>query len=107
MCIRDSFDADSGEQLGAISSGTAGVGFVIAPLFSPDHREIYIAETYFSRGTRGERIDVVTVYDARTLAPLGEVTIPPKRGEYFPGNGANALSDDGRFMAVLNVTPAM
>jgi methylamine dehydrogenase heavy chain len=101
------FDADTGEQLGAISSGTAGVGFVIAPLFSPDHREIYIAETYYSRGVRGERTDVVTVYDARTLVPLGEVPIPPKRGEYFPGNAANALSDDGRFMAVLNVTPAM
>src|SRR5437879_9373673 len=33
------FDGDTGQLLGAISSGTAGVGFVIAPLFSPDHRE--------------------------------------------------------------------
>jgi methylamine dehydrogenase heavy chain len=101
------FDADTGEQLGAISSGTAGVGFVIAPLFSPDHREIYLAETYYARGVRGERTDVVTVYDARTLLPLDEVVIPPKRGEWFPGNGANALADDGRFMAVFNITPGM
>ena len=34
------FDADSGDLLGQISSGSAGVGFVIVPLFSPDHREI-------------------------------------------------------------------
>jgi methylamine dehydrogenase heavy chain len=100
------FDADSGEQLGAISSGTAGVGFVIAPLFSPDHREIYLAETYYARGVRGERTDVVTVYDATTFRVLAEVALPPHRAEYFPGNAANALSDDGRFMAVFNLTPA-
>src|SRR5437867_9925909 len=99
------FDADTGGQLGQISAGTAGVGFVIAPLFSLDHREIYLAETYYSRGVRGERTDVVTVYDARTLRPLDEVTIPPERAEYFPGNASNALSDDGRFMAVFNLTP--
>ena len=99
------FDADTGSLLGQISSGSAGVGFVIAPLFSPDHREIYLAETYYSRGVRGERTDVVTVYDATTLEPLAEIPLPPHRAEYFPGNAANALSDDGRFVAVFNVTP--
>ncbi len=100
------FDADTGGLLGQISSGTAGVGFVIAPLFSPDHREIYLAETYYARGVRGKRTDVVTVYDAATLQPLGdEIEIPAERAEYFPGTAANALSDDGRFMAVFNLTP--
>ena len=100
------FDADRASLLGTISSGTAGVGFVISPLFSADHREIYLAETYYARGVRGERTDVVTVYDAATLHPVEEITIPPKRAEYFPGVGANALSDDGRFMAVFNLTPS-
>jgi methylamine dehydrogenase heavy chain len=99
------FDADSGSLLGTISAGTAGVGFVVVPLFSADHREIYLPETYFSRGVRGERSDVVSVYDARTLQPLAEIGIPPRRAEYFPGNAANALSDDGRFVAVFNLTP--
>lgn len=99
------FDADTGELLGTISSGTAGLGFVIAPLFARDQREIYIPETYYTRGVRGERTDVVTVYDGRTLLPLAEIPIPPKRAEYFPGNAANALSDDGRFLAVFNLTP--
>ncbi len=100
------FDADTGGLLGQISSGTAGVGFVIAPLFAPDHREIYLAETYYARGVRGTRTDVVTVYDAATLRPLGdEIQIPAERAEYFPGVAANALSDDGRFMAVFNLTP--
>src|SRR5262245_54150891 len=100
------FDADTGGLLGTITSGSGGVGFVITPLFSADHREIYLAETYYARGVRGERTDVVTVYDASTLQPLAEIAIPPKRGEWFPGNAANALSDDGRFMAVFNLTPA-
>src|SRR5204863_1393173 len=90
------FDGDTGQLLGAISSGTAGVGFVIAPLFSPDHREIYLAETYYARGVRGTRTDVVTVYDAATLRPLGdEIQIPAERAEYCPGVAANALSEAG------------
>src|SRR4029453_12571240 len=68
-------------------------------------REIYLAESYFSRGVRGERTDVVTVYDAQTLAPLHEIVIPPKRAEYYPGNASSALSDDGRLLAVFNLTP--
>jgi methylamine dehydrogenase heavy chain len=99
------FDGDKGELLGSISSGTAGVGFVILPLFAKDQREIYIPETYYARGVRGERTDVVTVYDGRTLGPLAEIPLPPKRAEYFPGNAANALSDDGRLLAVFNLTP--
>jgi methylamine dehydrogenase heavy chain len=99
------FDADSGDMLGSISAGTAGVGFIVSPVYSLDHREIYVAETYYSRGVRGDRTDVVTVYDARTLQPLYEIPIPPKRAEYYPGNAPNALSDDGRFLAVFNLTP--
>lgn len=100
------FDAADGRQMGTIGSGSAGSGFVIFPLFAPAHDEIYLAETYWSRGVRGERTDVVTVYDSRTLLPKAEIPIPAKRGEYFPGNASNALSDDGRFMAVFNITPA-
>jgi methylamine dehydrogenase heavy chain len=99
------FDGDKGELLGSISSGTAGLGFVILPLFAKDQREIYIPETYYSRGVRGERTDVVTVYDGRTLAPVAEIPLPPKRAEYFPGNAANALSDDRTLLAVFNLTP--
>ena len=99
------FDGDKGELLGSISSGTAGLGFVILPLFAKDQREIYSPETYYARGVRGERTDVVTVYDGRTLAPVAEIPLPPKRAEYFPGNAANALSDDRTLLAVFNLTP--
>ncbi len=100
------FDADSGELLGTLSAGTSGLGFVIAPLRSKDQGEIYMAESYFARGVRGERTDVVNVYDARTLQPLHEIAIPPKRAESYPGNAHSALSDDGSIVAVFNLTPA-
>ncbi|HTO68988.1 MAG TPA: amine dehydrogenase large subunit [Myxococcota bacterium] len=100
------FDADTGDMLGLLSGGTANVGFVVDPLFSPDHREIYLPESFYSRGVRGDRTDVVTVYDGQTLQPVQEIPIPPKRAEYYPGNAANALSDDGQFLAVFNLTPA-
>ncbi|MEW6268006.1 MAG: amine dehydrogenase large subunit [Thermodesulfobacteriota bacterium] len=100
------YDGDSGKLLGTITAGSVGVGFVVWPLFSLDHREIYIPESYFSRGVRGDRTDVVTVYDATTLMPAAEIPIPPKRAEYFPGVAPNAISDDGRFVGVFNVTPA-
>src|SRR2546425_12293593 len=85
------FDADTGELLATLSSGTAGVGFVIAPLFAPDHREVYLPETYYSRGVRGERTDVVTVYDSSTLQPLEEIGIPPRPAEHFPRDAAKPL----------------
>jgi len=100
------YDGDSGKLLGTITAGTPGVGFTIWPLFPPEHDAIYIPESYFSRGVRGERTDVVTIYDPTTLMPEAEIPIPPKRAEYFPGVAPNAISDDGRFVAVFNVTPA-
>jgi hypothetical protein len=64
----------------------------VSPLFSADRKEIYVAESYYSRGVRGDRSDVVTVYDGRTLQPVHEIPIPAEAGEYFPGNAPNALS---------------
>jgi methylamine dehydrogenase heavy chain len=95
-------DAASGAFLGMISGGTG----LLTPAFAPERREIYLAETHRTRTTRGERTDVVSIYDRRTLEPAAEVVIPPRRATYTHGAGAAALSDDGRFLAVFNLTPA-
>src|SRR6218665_3617288 len=43
--------------------------------------EIYVGETFFSRLTRGERTDVITIWDTRTLTPKDEIVLPGgKRG---------------------------
>ena len=95
-------DADGASFLGMLPGGSG----ILAPLRSRDGREIYQAETYYARGTRGQRTDVISIADAITLQPRGEVVIPPKRSEHTSWVAGSAISDDGRFLAVFNLNPA-
>lgn len=96
------FDGDTGQALGMLSTGVGA----IAPVFSQARSEIYLPETYYSRGSRGERTDLVTIYDATTLAPVSEVVLPPKRADIVHAMALSTLLDDGRFLALANFTPA-
>jgi methylamine dehydrogenase heavy chain len=96
------FDADEARFLGMLSSGVG----VVAPLVSVERSEVYLPETYYSRASRGTRSDVVTVYDLATLTPEAEIAIPPKRADVVHGMALAALLDDGRFLAIFNLTPA-
>jgi methylamine dehydrogenase heavy chain len=73
---------------------------------SLDGHVIYSPETYFSRGSRGERTDVVTLYDPAHLSVIGEILIPPKRSSNMPMMANAQLTDDGRFLLIYNFTPA-
>ncbi len=95
-------DLDRGEFLGMINTGFLSQ----EAAFPGEGGEFYLPETYYSRGSRGDRTDVVTIYDARTIAPVGEVVIPAKRAMNVLPSGNTALLDDGRFLAVFNMTPA-
>lgn len=95
-------DGDTGRFLGMLSTGFGFVGLVLPS----DYSQLYSPETYFSRGVRGERTDVITFYDPQKLEPTGEVIIPPKRFAAMPTNNYSALLDDDRFLAVYNFTPA-
>jgi methylamine dehydrogenase heavy chain len=95
-------DLEADRMLGVIDGGFG----ITTPVVSPDGRTIYLPETHFSRGSRGERTDVVTFYDSRSLAPTAEVVIPPKRAMNILAVANASLSDDGRFLAVFNMTPA-
>jgi methylamine dehydrogenase heavy chain len=64
-----------------------------------------VPETHYSRGSRGERVDVLTVYDAASLAPVAEVVLPPRRAINALPTANAALSDDERFAAVFNSVP--
>jgi len=94
-------DGDSGRFLGVLYTG---FGFTrVVP--AKDGRVIFSPETYFSRGTRGTRTDVVTLYDPAHLAAVGEIGIPPKRSENMPMMANQQLTDDGRFLLIYNFTP--
>jgi len=95
-------DLDSGRFLGIINSG---YGPALAQ-FARSRDEIYLPATYFSRRFRGERTDVVEVWDNASLTYTTEIEIPARRAIDSFALGHTALSDDDRFMAVLNWTPA-
>lgn len=96
------YDADSGRMLGMISTG-----IFFAKFETPDdYSVIYSPESYYSRHTRGERTDVITYYDTRTLEVVGETTIPPRRHSGVPNMGFSSLTDNERFLAVYNFSPA-
>jgi methylamine dehydrogenase heavy chain len=96
-------DGDSGQFLGLL--GSTGFSFERIVLVQGG-RLIFSPEIYFSRGTRGVRTDVVTVYDAANLKPLEEIVIPPKRSSNFPMMANAEVTDDDRFLLIYNFTPA-
>lgn len=74
----------------------------------PDERnEIYVAETYYSRGTHGERTDVISIWDKSSLAWKGEIELPGgKRGQTVPTGQNFRLINGEKWGAVFNFTPA-
>jgi methylamine dehydrogenase heavy chain len=68
--------------------------------------ELYVAETFYSRMTRGERTDVLTIYDPATLRQTGEVVLPAKRYQVVTEPNAFQLTGDETRALVFNFTPA-
>ncbi len=68
--------------------------------------EMYVAEVFYSRGSRGTRTDVLTIYDKETLGPIGEIELPDKRALILPEKYAMQLIDQERLLLVFNFTPA-
>ena len=67
------FDADSGKREGSIPSG-----YIPNLAIAPDSSQFYIAETYWTHGNRGDRHDLVSIYDAKTLNLLKEIKLPSR-----------------------------
>lgn len=94
------YDAASGEMQGLLSLTP------FTPAIQPNvpRGEIYAAETYYSRLYRGDRTDVLTIYDLKTLSPSGEVPLP-KKVAALPFRQYIAMLGD-RYVGVFNMTPA-
>ena len=95
------FDGDSFRRLGQIDAG-----YYSTFNLSPDGATTVVATTYFARGSRGARTDLVEFTDNRTLAVTGEIVLPPKRAQTVPTIFNVAYGSDGRFLYVSYVTPA-
>ncbi|HVW67502.1 MAG TPA: amine dehydrogenase large subunit [Steroidobacteraceae bacterium] len=95
------FDGDTYKRLGQI-----GAGFNPGFNLSPDGKTTVVGTTYFARGSRGKRTDVVEFNDNTTLSVEHEIVLPPKRAMTLPTYFNLAFSSDSRFLYVSYVTPA-
>jgi methylamine dehydrogenase heavy chain len=95
------YDGDTGEMQGLISHDW------YTPAIEPniDKREFYLAESFYSRGVRGRRTDVVTIVDLETLSTRSEIVIPAKTAAATLRHYIGLLGDR-RHLAVFNMTPA-
>lgn len=94
------FDGKSGKMMGMIDSSQLSDMAI-----DPAGKYYYISETIWSKGNRGTRQDMVSVYDSKTLKLVSEITIPSRilvdeRKQNF------ILSEDGKWGFVYSFSPA-
>jgi methylamine dehydrogenase heavy chain len=95
------FDGDTYRRLGQIDAGF-NPGFNL----SPDGKTTVVGTTYFARGSRGARTDVVEFTDNSTLSVTHEIVLPAKRAMTLPTYFNLGYSSDSHFLYVAYVTPA-
>jgi methylamine dehydrogenase heavy chain len=95
------FDGDTYRRLGQIDAGF-NPGFNL----SPDGKTTVVGATYFARGSRGTRTDVVEFTDNSTLAVTHEIVLPTKRAMTLPTYFNLGYSADSHFLYVSYITPA-
>jgi methylamine dehydrogenase heavy chain len=95
------FDGESGEMQGLISHNW----YTPAVVTNLGRKEAYLVESWYSRGVRGTREDVLTVVDMTDLTTKAEIDIPDKTATLNFRNHI-ALLGDQRHVVVFNMTPA-
>ena len=87
--------------------GQISAGQFAAFAHSSSRNELYVAETFYSRGVRGDRTDLLAIYDANSLKLEHEVILPNNnRGLNVPLKGNMKLSQDQSFAFIYSFTPS-
>jgi methylamine dehydrogenase heavy chain len=86
--------------------GIVGASAFASFQHSKSRPELYSAQSFFSRGTYGERTDTVVIFDKASLNPIDEIVIPSKRQQVVTQKNSFQLSDDERMGLLMNFTPA-
>lgn len=94
-------DADSGRVGGTLDISN----FTPAVRPAMDRERIYAYGSFYTRGTYGDRTDVLIGFDTNTTLPISEAEIPPKAAGI--GNPGMIGLINGDFIGVWNVTPAI
>jgi methylamine dehydrogenase heavy chain len=95
------FDGADGQMQGLISHSP----FTTAVVTLPSRKEAYHVDSFYTRGVRGARSDMLTVVDLTDLTPKAEIEIPAKAAA-LRIRGHIGLLNDQRHVAVFNMTPA-
>lgn len=95
------FDADTGEMKGKVRVSD----YTSAVSLDRERGMIYVPSTFYSRGTYGERTDLLIFNDVQNLAPVAEVEVPKKLAVVFHRAVINPIGE--RFIGLYNMTPAM
>jgi methylamine dehydrogenase heavy chain len=93
-------DVEKGEMEGYLPKSDWS-GFAIGP----GGKAYYVAETLWTHDTRGQRLDMITVYDGTTLNLRTEIPLPG-RALSVPKAQSFALSESGHYGYVFNLSPA-
>ncbi|WP_230198511.1 amine dehydrogenase large subunit [Luminiphilus syltensis] len=95
------------EGVGDQVKGMFNVSLMGNIMQAPGRGEIYATETFHSRGTRGPRIDVLSIWDMENLSAVGEVILPQgKRFMGMPAREVMHLLNNDKWLAIFNLSPA-
>jgi len=94
------YDTASGKMVGMVETS-----LLSDMAIDPAGKYYYVSETIWTKGWRGVRQDMVTVYDSTGLKLQGEIAMP---GRILIGGRKNnfVISDDGKTAFVYNLNPA-
>jgi len=87
--------------------GSINAGYNADFLTNVEKGEFYVSETYYSRGSRGVRTDIISVIDQETLKLKHEIPLEVrKRFLVMPMTGKFSFTNDKKWVLVSNYTPA-
>lgn len=95
----DIVDADRGRLLGMVQAA-----YNPNVVLTPDATHFYVGETTWARGNRGERNDLLTEYDSRTLKIVDDEKLPG-RALVTPKRNNLSISADGSLVYVYQMSP--
>lgn len=94
------YDTDTGKMLGLVEST-----HLSDLALDPAGKAFYVSESIWTKGWRGTRQDMITVYDANTLKLKSEITIPGRI--LIGGRKYNfVIAEGGKTAYVYNLDPA-
>lgn len=110
---RDGFPQDGSMMIIDVAAtnknfkGAISVGYTADVVTNNELSEIYVSETYYDRGNRGNRNDMITVYDQATLKPKAEITLDVgKRFLISSMLPKFQLTNNKKWALIANYTPA-